>query len=270
MSCNCATVLGFLQQNADRFSGLLPHHQQSVSPNNRELANTGPPQRAGSQGTNLPLWHLKHRHKRLLPLTYLPRTRPIKKHPGAFKTISSHFSVHLCPFSLPDRCVPHSAPAAQATSIPPGTGASSRGCDRGAGRPSALPLPLNQRAGLPTNSSRPTLASDVVELASPRDSHRTCQMAGDEAPSLLLCGGKPKPAPASPICSPKVAGRGQAGSQSPRGLWDGAALPPVPQPEDSSRLDFILLFQPLPPATRWQKAGLSSTALKQSRGFLSF
>lgn len=181
----------------------------------------------------------------------------------------------LLSFSLPffssaGCCVPRSAPAAQATSIPLGTRASRGGSDHSAGRPAALPLLLNQHAGLPTNSSRPTLASNVLELASPRDSRRTCQMAGDEAPSLLLCGGKPKPAPASPICSPKVAGRGQAGSQSPRGMRDRAALPAVPQPEDSSRLDFILLFQPLPPARRWQKAGLSSPALKQSRGFLQF
>lgn len=97
------------------------------------------------------------------------------------------------------------------------------------------------------------------------------KMAGDEAPSQLLRGGKPETAPPRPICSPSVTGGGQAGSQiPPRGGCGTAVLSPhhTPQPEESSRLDFILLFQPLPPATRQQKAGSSSTALKQSRGFL--
>lgn len=165
--------------------------------------------------------------------------------------------------------MPHSAPAAQPTSVPLGTCASSRGSDPSTGRPPALPLLLNPHAGLPTSSSRPTLAFWSLQA------HETATgPARQREMKLHPCSwvvGSQKPLLPAPSAPPRWLAVARQGPRAPGGCGILLLSPhPVPQPEDSSRLDFILLFQPLPPATRWQKAGLSSTALKQSRGFLQF
>lgn len=170
-------------------------------------------------------------------------------------------------------CMPRSAPAPRATSMLLGTRATShrvgpRATSHRVGPRHCVSFSTSTSASAtrrsPHQLSQPNISHRVLELVSPRDSRRTGRMAGGEAPSQLLCGGKPEIAPASPVCSPSMAGGGQAGFQfPPRGMWHGAALPPAP----SSRLDFILLFQPLPPATRQPTAGASSTALARSRAF---
>ena len=52
-------------------------------------------------------------------------------------------------------------------------------------------------------------------------------MAGAEAPSLLLRGGNAETAPASPVCSPGMVSRGQAGSRTP-GVWVRLLSPHTP------------------------------------------
>jgi len=129
-------------------------------------------------------------------------------------------------------------------------------------------LPTHPTRRSPASSSAPTPVSPSRSVRAHATAPGPAGWPELKLPPCSCVVGTPKPLPRARSAPPAWSAVARQGP-GPRGCGSGCS-PPTPQPEERGQLGFISLFQPLPPARRWQKAGPSPTAPKRARAFLWF